>query len=251
MLSFIQPYLGDIPQDVLRGAADEILATLKDEKLTDPARFSELGSMLKGLRDEDFSKLVHLGKRITDYTAPSESGSRAQGEDQGISVVVQDEEEDGEANEMLDYIRESDDEEDEGDDTIEGEALVSERAREDEAMEDAEEASDEIDVNNIDAYWLQRELSHVFTDPNTNQQKTAEIMEILAEKEDFSAENRLVLLLGHSNFPLIKRLLTNRWKIVYCTRLKRSASDEDRERIEREMEADQANGRPVLAELRG
>jgi pre-mRNA-splicing helicase BRR2 len=76
-------------------------------------------------------------------------------------------------------------------------------------------------------------------------------MEILAEKEDFSAENRLVLLLGHSNFTLIKRLLTNRWKIVYCTRLKRSASDEDRERIEREMEADDVHGRAVLAELRG
>jgi hypothetical protein len=50
ILSIIQGNIGDQPQDILRGAADEVLAILKDEKLTDPKRHSEIEKLIRKVR---------------------------------------------------------------------------------------------------------------------------------------------------------------------------------------------------------
>ena len=57
------------PRDILCGAADEVLATLKDEHLKEREKQKEIVSLLGPLDDEKFALLVGLGKKITDYGA--------------------------------------------------------------------------------------------------------------------------------------------------------------------------------------
>lgn len=63
------PLLGLAAQDVLRGAADEVLAVLKNPSLRDPERQKESAALLGECDDDMFARLVSLGKRITDYVA--------------------------------------------------------------------------------------------------------------------------------------------------------------------------------------
>ena len=67
LLSFIQEALGDQPRDILCGAADEILAVLKNDKLKDRDRKREIDAFLGAVTDERFALLVNLGKKITDF----------------------------------------------------------------------------------------------------------------------------------------------------------------------------------------
>ncbi|EKU23192.1 activating signal cointegrator 1 complex subunit 3-like 1, partial [Nannochloropsis gaditana CCMP526] len=67
MLGLIKGNIGDQPQDILRGAADEVLAILKDESLTDPRRLTEIQKLIRKLSPEKFNKLVTLGKGIHDF----------------------------------------------------------------------------------------------------------------------------------------------------------------------------------------
>ena len=50
--------------------------------------------------------------------------------------------------------------------------------------------------------------------------------------EDRDVENKLVQLLDFDKFELIKELLKNRLKIVWCTRLQRAQAEDERTRIE-------------------
>jgi len=55
------------PRDVLCGAADEVLAVLKNDRLKDRDKRREVEVLLGGLADERFALLVNLGKKITDW----------------------------------------------------------------------------------------------------------------------------------------------------------------------------------------
>ncbi len=50
--------------------------------------------------------------------------------------------------------------------------------------------------------------------------------------DEAEVENALVALLDFDKFDLIKELLRNRLKIVWCTRRERAQSEEERTRIE-------------------
>lgn len=52
LLSFIQEAIGDQPRDILCGAADEILAVLKNDKLKDRERKREIDSLLGTVAEE-------------------------------------------------------------------------------------------------------------------------------------------------------------------------------------------------------
>jgi len=54
----------------------------------------------------------------------------------------------------------------------------------------------------------------------------------LQKGDDRDVENQLVQLLDFDKFELIKELLKNRLKILWCTRLQRAQGDEERTRIE-------------------
>ena len=61
--------LGDQPQDILRGAAEEVLAILKDDMLRDPEKIKEIEKLLSKakLTTDKISKLFMLAKRINDF----------------------------------------------------------------------------------------------------------------------------------------------------------------------------------------
>lgn len=75
LLSFIQSAIGDQPRDILCGAADEVLATLKDDRLKEKEKQKEVTSLLGPLDDEKFTLLVGLGRKITDYGAEKHTAS--------------------------------------------------------------------------------------------------------------------------------------------------------------------------------
>lgn len=63
-------------------------------------------------------------------------------------------------------------------------------------------------------------------------------------------ENDLAELLGYNRFDFVKLLLHNRDVIVYCTKLARAQSDQEREAIETKMLEDPKLG-VILARLKG
>lgn len=97
LLSFIQEALGDQPRDILCGAADEILAVLKNERLKDRDKKRDINSLLGSVTDERFALLVNLGKKITDFGSDAVTTLRG-GEEQidetyGINVQFEESEE--------------------------------------------------------------------------------------------------------------------------------------------------------------
>jgi len=106
---------------------------------------------------------------ITDYTDEGEA-ENAPGEEEGISVLVLGDEEATieETNFVLD------DEECEDDMNIVQEPEEHDRVAKKEFIDE----EDDLDPN-IDAYWLQRELTKFFDDVHQTQKMAGEVMEIL------------------------------------------------------------------------
>ena len=52
----------------MRGAAEEVLETLKDTSVNEKKRKEEVESLVGELSEEKFAKLVAVGKMITDFT---------------------------------------------------------------------------------------------------------------------------------------------------------------------------------------
>lgn len=63
----------------------------------------------------------------------------------------------------------------------------------------------------IDAYWLQRRLSRVYSDAVVSQQRAGDVLSALRDSaNDHDCENRLVSLLGYDCFDLIKLIKKHR-----------------------------------------
>lgn len=59
-------------------------------------------------------------------------------------------------------------------------------------------------------------------------------------------ENALALKLDYDKFELVKQLVKNRLKIVWCTRLERAETDDERHRLEVDSSAALAAAHPCL-----
>ena len=57
------------PRDILCGAADEVLAVLKNDRMKDKERKKEIDAFLGFVAEERFALLTNLGKKITDWGA--------------------------------------------------------------------------------------------------------------------------------------------------------------------------------------
>ncbi|XP_057859614.2 DExH-box ATP-dependent RNA helicase DExH12 [Cryptomeria japonica] len=249
LLSTIQQQFGDQPQDILRGAADEVLAVLKNDKIKDLDKKKEIEKLLNSLSSQHFAQLVSIGKLITDYQDAGEAGTgvgAAAGEalDDDIGVAVEFEEEEEDEDSDLDQVQEDSDAEDDddGQDASKTEAMQMGGIDDD----DMEEADEGLNVQDIDAYWLQRKISQAFgvIDPQHSQKLAEDVLKKLAEGDVLDVENKLVMLLDYEKFDLIKLLLRNRLKIVWCTRLARAEDQKERKKIEDEM-----MGEPALAAI--
>ncbi|EUD65104.1 adenosinetriphosphatase [Plasmodium inui San Antonio 1] len=111
------------------------------------------------------------------------------------------------------------------------------------------EAEDyELDTNSIDAHWLQRELSKVFTDPSLCLEKEKEVLDVLGIYDIQECENKLVHILKYDNFNMAKLLIKNRWKVYYCTLLGQAQTEKEKKKIMEEMRKSE-EGEEILEEL--
>eukprot|EP00435_Cladocopium_sp_Y103_P043531 s679_g12.t1 len=250
-----------VAPDVLRGAADEVLAAIKTEGVLDSERKKDVEEVLGSISDEYFAELFRLAKQITDFGADVEDEEQddtvrtKEGLDDaaGVAVVFDEDDED----EGGDYMHELG-EDDEDDDDDEGGKMDDDRddrgihATLLEADDEEEEAKKEdkynVDIQKIDAHWLQRELGKIFQDPNKCIATEKEILSILPIKDLQQCENRLVQVLQYENFEFTKLLLKNRLKILYCTRLGQAQTEEDKTAVLEDMR-NTPDAQAVLEEL--
>lgn len=127
LLSFIQEALGDQPRDILCGAADEVLAVLKNDRLKEKEKKKETELLLGSLAEERFALLVNLGKKITDFGSEEKSTANDENIDETYGINVQFEESSEEDDEdIYGEVRENDDDADEGEEANDDRAIHAE-----------------------------------------------------------------------------------------------------------------------------
>ena len=238
MLSIISAQLGDQPHDILRGAADEVLACLKNDSMTDPERKREVEKLINSIAPETFGKMVSTGKRITDYMFEDGKGNEKLDDELGVAVVF-DEEDEADDDDRQDDDNNLVDEEVDDEDDDEGDlGLDTKRERKLERGDEAEGGGDgatgeedDLPIGRIDAYWLQRECGRYFSDPLVAQKMASDVLATLTEVEERDCENKLVVLLDYDKFDLIKLLLKHRWKVSVCTQLAQAQSEDERAKL--------------------
>lgn len=243
MLSLIQQQLGGQPLNIVSGAADEMLAVLKNDNFKNPEKKKEIEKLLNPISNQVFDQLVSIGRLITDYQDGGDASASAaadgdDGLDDDVGVAVEFEENEEEEEESdLDVVP---DDEEEDDDVMEASAsgaMQMGSGIDDDEMREADEGM-ALNVQDIDAYWLQRKISQAYEqqiDPQQSQKLAEEVLKILAEGDDREVETKLLVHLQFDKFSLIKYLLRNRLKVVWCTRLARAEDQENRKKIEEEM----------------
>ncbi|KAL1529400.1 hypothetical protein AB1Y20_000349 [Prymnesium parvum] len=238
LLSMIAQNLGDQPHDILRGAADEVLACLKNDSMTDPERKKETEKLINSITPENFAKLISIGKRITDFMVEDGAGNEKLDDELGVAVVFDEDDEQARHDEIAHKEDEHADIVDE--DMSEDEEMGFEASdarhlnRGDEEEDDAEgegRDEDELPVSAIDAYWLQRECARYFNDPLIAQKMGEDVLATLTEEEERDCENKLVVLLDYDKFDLIKLLLKHRWKIACCTKLAQAQNETEKAKL--------------------
>nr|PVC53469.1 U5 small nuclear ribonucleoprotein-specific helicase [Theileria orientalis] len=239
LLTMMQKVLGDQPQSVLLSACDETLLALKAENLPEDRR-AMVEEVLGPVADELYYNLFHLSKELTDFTKPSdqEGGGDAL-DDTGVAVIF-DEDDNMETTEVVDNAEEQEESE------LDPQLGIRYVGGSEESA--SLEKEDELNINKIDAYWLQRELNLIYNDYNVAQATEKEVLSILNIEDVQECENKLVLLLKYENFDFVKLLMRNRYKIIYCTRLGQAQSQEEKNKIFDEM-AKTTQGQLVMQEL--
>ena len=280
-------FLGSQPPSILHDAAHEILAILKSEHYRDPDRQREISVLLgmkptsstssstSSLSNEHFAQMVALGKAIDDYSdSTTNNNNNTNVEDEmGVAVVFDDESEDDddqdqmiETNEVVDVDESSteggtdnDDDDvitDPNDPNQEDDQLEERLVLKESSSKNQTKSSLSIKENNnssslnllsIDAHWLQRQLSHHFSDTNNDAEVTAkmanETLDIIhpSSNDTRECENKLLLLLGFDLFHFMKTLLKNRLAIWACVTLKRIGSDNNNDISDGNADGDDNN----------
>lgn len=280
ILTIVANNLGDVSHDVVRSAADAVLEYLKDDDLKDLDKKKEIDDILgSALSPKQFNELVNLGKKITDYDAQDDEDAdmaEAGGDDaeiderQGVAVAF-DEDEENEEDAIVDEVRDvsSEDEGDESDaDEQDGETADDKAAvpDEDEMMLDSsstgikrkEQNQPSLSARDIDAFWLQRQIGTLYPDAHEQADKTKEALRILSgepddprgeEKSLREIENDLMELFDFEHHELVQKLVENREKVFWLTRLARAETAEKRAETEREMASEGLQW--ILNELTG
>uniref|UniRef100_A0A8C5XH50 U5 small nuclear ribonucleoprotein 200 kDa helicase n=1 Tax=Microcebus murinus TaxID=30608 RepID=A0A8C5XH50_MICMU len=240
LLSFIQAALGDQPRDILCGAADEVLAVLKNEKLRDKERRKEIDLLLGQTDDTRYHVLVNLGKKITDYGGDKEIQNMDDNIDEtyGVNVQFESDEEEGDEDVYGEVREEASDDDMEGDEAVVRCTLSANLVASGELMSSKKK---DLHPRDIDAFWLQRQLSRFYDDAIVSQKKADEVLEILkTASDDRECENQLVLLLGFNTFDFIKVLRQHRMMSEYIVGSFYSVAQSvaEKERIMGKMESD-------------
>nr|CDS32519.1 expressed protein [Hymenolepis microstoma] len=238
ILHCIQEALGDQSREILCGAADEVLAALKNTKLRDKERRKEVESLMGSLADERYNIIVSLGKKITDWKDETEkSGEENIDETYGVNVQFEDSDQDDEENTLYE-IKDDDDDED----NVDGEEAGKEMTLQSKSTEDgagSKADKDALHPRDIDAFWLQRNVSKHCKDPILAQKKAQECLDILkTASDDRDLENRLVRCIGYEQFDFLRILRRYPSMVLYCTLLAQAQSSKEKAEIESKMKGD-------------
>ncbi|CDS42389.1 U5 small nuclear ribonucleoprotein 200 kDa [Echinococcus multilocularis] len=236
ILHCIQEALGDQSREILCGAADEVLAALKNNKLRDKERRKEVESLIGPLADERYNIIVSLGKKITDWKDDNDETGE-ENIDEAYGVNVQFEESDQEDEDDTQYEIKDDD-----DDDIDGEEAGEEMTLQSKATDEVSGSKSDVDTlhpRDIDAFWLQRNVSKHCKDPILAQRKAQECLDILkTATDDRDLENRLVRCIGYEQFDFLRVLRRYPSMILYCTLLAQAQSPQERAEVETKMRSD-------------
>uniref|UniRef100_A0A8C9G6L8 Activating signal cointegrator 1 complex subunit 3 n=1 Tax=Pavo cristatus TaxID=9049 RepID=A0A8C9G6L8_PAVCR len=154
----------------------------------------------------------------------------------GVNVQFESDEEEGDEDIYGEVRDEASDDDMEGDEAVVRCTLSANLVASGELMSSKKK---DLHPRDIDAFWLQRQLSRFYDDAIVSQKKADEVLEILkTASDDRECENQLVLLLGFNTFDFIKVLRQHRMMILYCTLLASAQSEAEKERIMGKMEAD-------------
>jgi pre-mRNA-splicing helicase BRR2 len=106
LLSVIQEQFGGQPLDIVRGAADEILAVLKNDTLLNKRK--DIEKVLNDIPDQVFNQLVLIGKLITDFqeVGDVDCGLDSFDGDVGVAVEFEDNEEEDDEGGDVDVVDE-------------------------------------------------------------------------------------------------------------------------------------------------
>ncbi|KAL6143575.1 hypothetical protein ACLB2K_054270 [Fragaria x ananassa] len=224
LLHLIWQRLGDQPASVVHGAADEVLAVVKGKSFD---KRKEIENLLNSVGDDFFDQFVQIGKLITDYGGDDDvAGCDDVDFDVGFSVDFEEEEEDDNGVGMV--VEEEDEEEEEQKElSVGGGAPMSVDG--DDVMVECSEGGN-VNVHDIDAYWVQRKIYEAYErkiEPQECQKLAEEVVGILGEGDAGDVESRLLEKLRFEKFGLVKFLLLNRVKIVWCTRLARAGGGDE------------------------
>ncbi|KAG0009957.1 DEIH-box ATPase, partial [Podila clonocystis] len=257
ILTFVQRYLGDVSHEIVRSAGDTVLQILHTDTLKDFDKKKEIEEIIGAVSADQFSVLVNLGKKITDYAPGTEEMTVDQDgeiktggdidEQYGVAVVFDEEEEE---EDIYSLHSESEHEDEAGLDTNQDIVIgAGNGEEEEESMEVDEDEAIRVGVSetkvdttkkllphNVDAYWLQRFISTFYRDEITAQEKTDAAMAIIASEtiNTRDCENELMALFDYDKFELVSMLTRNRDVIVWCTKLGQ-ANEQEREEIEASM----------------
>ncbi|SMR51251.1 unnamed protein product [Zymoseptoria tritici ST99CH_1E4] len=275
---------GDYGLAVTASATDSVLEYLKDDSLKDFDKKKEIDDIL-GITSssKEFNQLVNLGKKITDYDAQDDDEEMGEGlqdeadldEQQGVAVDFGSEDEDEDAGRTFEVREEDEESEDDLAVGAEEEAedgagpppdVEGEEGEEDDGMvienrprRSAKESKDpnNVPAHEIDAYWLQRQIGQIYEDAHIQTEKTREAETIMSAKDDEGeekplreVENDLMELFDYEHHELVGKLVKNRDKIIWVTRWRRVAEDEEA-RVALKKDMVNAGHATILKELRG
>lgn len=243
ILSAVHTALGDQAQDIVRSAADIVLETMKNENLKDFDKKREIETVIGSISNEQFSQVVILSKKITDYNADDETmvdpdmerKDAEIDEEAGVAVVFDEEEQEEEDEEGFEIRDDSDDEEEDVEVKGESGSGLGDEAGEEEIVIGGESSIDKnskskkdiVSPHSIDGFWVQRQISEVYPDPVTAADKAASVLTILGSESGLrDCENQLMELFDYQSFDITTKFLKNRDVVVWCTKLMRSDADE-------------------------
>jgi pre-mRNA-splicing helicase BRR2 len=242
ILGMITLSLGDQPRDILVGAADEVIALLQSN-LKESMKLEECKAILGKLGSDEFSKLLLLARKLSDFSPDSvndNEGPNAIDDEIGVAVVFDDDDQ---------VFEDADDADMAAEDKNLDEVFVTQQKRED-AQVSGKSTTQTLSPTDIDAHWLQRQVSKFIADANASSKMSEDILDILSGNDHRSMENALVLLLQFERFDFMKLLLQNRDVVYFCTKYRQAQTSTDKEVIENEMLLDETGmGKSIFALL--
>lgn len=225
---------GDQSDEIVLSAADTILSIVKSEGLKDFDKKKQVEEIVGEVSEQDFNQLMNLSKQLTDYDVEEADGGARDDLDNGVAIQFEDEAEEDERAD-LGGSEEEEEEEEEGSDIGSADELGDQTEMQviEGASQKTQKARDEIPAHEIDAYWLQRKMSELFSDAHAVQEITSKVFDILASPTSLGvAENDILELFDFEHFEFTKLLCSNRLKIVWLTRLSQAESGSKKKDIE-------------------